>query len=634
MKNLFKKLMLVAVAAMAFAACSQDVNEVNKIEKVTRYEFTANFADTRSGFAEKEEGATAYKSEWFGDDTLKVCANGAFASAQTIKVEDAEGHFTVEFTGDNVPSMIDVYSPASAWNSENYPTIPAVQTPGAHSVDPAAHILKAQAASVESGVVTLQHMVAYGKMTVNGVDFKINKVEVSFNGGTTYTINATNVENNTFWFAISENLTVSEFTVTAYGEGDSVVTKTVSMEGKEKPLAFSWGRVSTFSVSGLEAPAAAALSFGEAYVDPENADYATEYDQYIIFNGGDLGKLFLNLYDADVEILTEDGALKARDYILTLTDKLGVFCGEYNGNAVIEIEMTVSWVNGEYHIVFKNACGYNYKVFFENATYTGAIEGLALPSGNSSGDEPVNPEPVEDSFKYLGRSMELDSDPSSSGGDYVYEVVADGVQYILGIYYPYVEDDGAIKYGTYNYVYNALDTMYGGWDGFVIAYTDKFYYNSTLKADENGVALHLVDANGNLIGDYTFPDAPTASGNTGGGTGDGGETGEVTELNVTSLYAGNFTTDYCLSFYLDNTYNTVYLDVMPSTYNTSGTYSFASQGDTSNGFAGYETHQYIGTPIDSGTLIVTVNGSTRIFDFTFMVGGKTYHFNYTHTATE
>ena len=102
-------------------------------------------------------------------------------------------------------------------------------------------------------------------------------------------------------------------------------------------------------------------------------------------------------------------------------------------------------------------------------------------------------------------------------------------------------------------------------------------------------------------------------------------------MNVTSLYAANYGTDYCLSFYLDNTYDTVYLDVQPSTYKTSGTYSFEYQSDTSNGFASYETHQYKGTPIDSGTLIVTVNGSTRIFDFTFMVGGKKYHFNYTAT---
>ena len=73
MKNLFKNLMLVAVAAMAFTACSKDNNDVNAVSKITRYEFTANIADdTRSGFAEKEDGATAYKSEWFGNETLKL----------------------------------------------------------------------------------------------------------------------------------------------------------------------------------------------------------------------------------------------------------------------------------------------------------------------------------------------------------------------------------------------------------------------------------------------------------------------------------------------------------------------------------------------------------------------------------
>ena len=329
---------------------------------------------------------------------------------------------------------------------------------------------------------------------------------------------------NATGYEVSFNGETNTTTETSYSFAD-VEPGDYTIEVVAKADNFDTSAVASVNVT-VKAPAAAALSFGEAYVDPDNASYANEFDQYIIFNGGDLGKLFLNLYDADVEILTVDGALKARDYILTLDNRLGVYGGEYNGNTVVEIEMTVSWVNGEYHIVFKNACGYNDVVFFENATYTGAIEGLALPSGNSGGDEPVNPEPVEDSFEYLGRSKELDTDPSTSGGDYVYEVVAGGVQYILGIYYPYVEDDGAIKYGTYNYVYNALDQMYSGWDGFVIAYTDKFYYGSTLTADENGVALHLVDANGNLIGDYTFPDAPTASGNTGGDSGDGGGSGD------------------------------------------------------------------------------------------------------------
>ena len=385
MKNLFKKLMLVAVAAMAFTACSQDVNEVNKVEKVTRYEFTANIADdTRSGFAEKEEGATAYKSEWYGDETLKVCANGAFASAQTIKVEDAEGHFTVEFTGDNVPSMIDVYSPASAWNSENYPTIPAVQTPGAHSVDPAAHILKAQAASVESGVVTLQHMVAYGKMTVNAPDFAISKVEVSLvglpnqywseNQTYTYVINATNVQNNTFWFATEAMQIVKEFTVTAYNEAGNSVSKTVSglTEGQ---LGFTAGRVSTFSVSGLEAAAEPSVPvFTSAYV----YDYGNGYnDYYLIFEDAVLGELVLNAY----YVTNSDWTIPAGVY--GFGGSYGYFYygqySTYNDIQLYDGTVEIAVVDGEYVFTLSNLKNGNGNIVLESAIYTGIPDGLAVP---------------------------------------------------------------------------------------------------------------------------------------------------------------------------------------------------------------------------------------------------------------
>ena len=239
MKNLFKKLMLVAVAAMAFTACSQDVNEVNNVEKVTRYEFTANIADdTRSGFAGKNEDGDAYVSEWHEGDQVKVFIDNYGTVTTGI---DTKGNFEFELTNAPETFFMTVCAPADAWTGVYGWTVPTEQTPLANSVDPKAHILRStENLIVSNGVASVQmsHFASYGKMTVNGVDFKINKVEVSFNGGTTYTINATNVQNNTFWFAISENLTVSEFTVTAYGEGDSVVTKTVSMEGKEKPLAF------------------------------------------------------------------------------------------------------------------------------------------------------------------------------------------------------------------------------------------------------------------------------------------------------------------------------------------------------------------------------------------------------------
>ena len=255
MKNLFKNLMLVAVAAMAFTACTETNDEVNANVEKRVFKFVAGFADdTRSGFLEKEESATAYKSEWFGDETLKlfVSDNNDYYVETTAPISK-EGKFTLELT--DAPESFDmsVCSPAESWVNENTYNIPTEQTPSANSVDPAAHILKAENVAVNSGVVTMSHAVAYGKMTVNApTSFAISYVEVSFNDGTPYVIDAKNVENNTFWFA-TEPAEVSELTVKAYNADGKAVAKVVDMTGREKPLAFNVGKVSTFSVSGLKA---------------------------------------------------------------------------------------------------------------------------------------------------------------------------------------------------------------------------------------------------------------------------------------------------------------------------------------------------------------------------------------------
>ena len=251
--------MLVAVAAMAFTACTETNDEVNANVEKRVFKFVAGFADdTRSGFngetGKNEYGKTTYKSSWDGDEWLKVYAN---SEAQDVQIQDAEGHFTVEFESP-APTHIDVYSPASAWDNTAKPTIPAVQTPSANSVDPKAHILKAENVAVNSGVVTMSHAVAYGKMTVIAPDFEIDHVVVDLKGSysgsareCSYTINATKVENNTFWFA-TEPIDVAKFTVKAYDANDNAVAKTVDVAAAGKTLTFNEGHVSTFSVSDLK----------------------------------------------------------------------------------------------------------------------------------------------------------------------------------------------------------------------------------------------------------------------------------------------------------------------------------------------------------------------------------------------
>ena len=390
MKTLFKNLMLVAVAAMAFTACTETNEEVNAVVEKTVLKFVAGFdEETRSGFVGSvtEGEKTLYKSAWDGNETLKVCATGEFASAQQVVLEDAEGHFTVEFEG-TAPTSIDVYSPASAWISEGYPTVPAVQTPRANSVDPAAHLLYAKNQPVESGVVTMSHKLAYGKMTVKDVDFAIDHVVVDIKGtyygydcDMSYTINATYVKNNEFWFAVEYAVAVSSLTVTAYGAGDEVVTKTVDMAGKEKPLAFNVGRVSTFSVSDLV-----------AVVEPEEPEglvftsasvTASSGDAYAYFTTANGDVLQLNPYYVFVDDTWPIGTHVIKANYGYVYPGLGQGYSTFKGIDVEGGEIVVSVKNNKYYIEFNNLVDGNSNILIEKGIFEGEITGLQVPDGRT-----------------------------------------------------------------------------------------------------------------------------------------------------------------------------------------------------------------------------------------------------------
>ena len=385
MKNLFKNLMLVAVAAMAFTACTETNEEVNAVSKTTRYEFTANIAEeTRSGFAEKEEGATAYKSEWHEGDQIKIFVDDYDPIVKNISVD---GKF--EFELENAPEsfFVTVVSPADAWVSENTATIPAEQTPLANSVDPKAHLLQAQAVPVtygENTAIEMTHMAAYGKMTVNGVDFAIHHVVVDLKGSYygynreySYTINATNVENNTFWFA-TEPIDVAEFTVTAYDADGNSVAKTVDVAAAGKTMSFNYGRVGTFSVSGLEAVVAPAETYDSTYAYVyENYGDTDKEIMFVAEDGRGLRIDFFNVYENNC-IVPGTYTFSGSGYMYPnwcfyyanveyyYTSKLD------GGQAVVSVE------DGQYKIVFTNmALGST--VYVEQFTFKGEISGLDIP---------------------------------------------------------------------------------------------------------------------------------------------------------------------------------------------------------------------------------------------------------------
>ena len=426
MKNLFKSLMLVAVAAMAFTACSQDVNEVNKLERKTVYNFQANIADddTRSGFMEKEDGATAYKSEWFGDETIKVFVtdyNGY--NAEVATPIDAEGKFELELTDAPEFFFVTVVSPAESWVSKYTANIPAEQTPLANSVDPKAHLLQAQALPVSNGsaAISMTHMAAYGKMTVNGVDFEIDHVVIDLVGSfygydreLSYTINADNVENNTFWFATAP-IDVAEFTVTVYDADDNAVAKTVDVAAAGKSLSFNYGRVGTFSVSGLE-EVEEKYDSTYAYVYKSYGDTDKEI-MFVAEDGRGLRIDFYNVYEDNCIVpgtYTFSGDnLMYPNWCYYYADVNGYYTSKLDGGqAVVSVE------DGQYKIVFTNmALGST--VYVEQFTFKGLIDGIDFP------DPRIKLAAPNVTAEISGKTISLSWDDVVGADSYMIEIYSD-----------------------------------------------------------------------------------------------------------------------------------------------------------------------------------------------------------------
>ena len=262
MKKMIKNLMLVAVAAMAFVACSQDVNDINILPKQTALNFTARFVeDTRAYFGEKgEEGYPVY---WAGGEEVTFVApaadyDGTYSTTATAVKADEQGiEATFNVVFDNPIKAGTVYAYlGQGWNSmSNYAYVNENQTPTATSVDP--NCIMAST-SFEYNGETMEvsgdfaHGAGYGKMTINGFEGKtISSVELSFAGtnNCNYTLNVADIAEHTYWFASEEN-NVESFTITVVADG-AYYSKNVEIDS-DKHLYFKKGLVSKFSVSGLE----------------------------------------------------------------------------------------------------------------------------------------------------------------------------------------------------------------------------------------------------------------------------------------------------------------------------------------------------------------------------------------------
>lgn len=390
MKKMIKNLMLVAVAAIAFVACSQEGNEVNISTKKTAFEFTASFdAETRSSFDGLNENGDAYKSVWNGGEMVRLIARdgegkfieAAYPNVKLVGDDNTTARISGEFNQD-LTNVATIEAYVGGWYHDteySYMNLNIYQTPTDDSVDTYVHTLKATADwdGVSAAKLHFQHAASYGRMTLPQFDSLAGgEVVVSFttpDSSYGYTMYADKLTNNVVWFACDA------FEVTAFTVKAKVGGKTYSKEitGVNRALYFETGKVTEFTVKDLQE---------EVVPDTATATLVTD----IIFNG-------YNPYDVKFEFATGEKVTLRFNTDGTQYLHLGdwqsndwqqphyISQAQLNGVGTYVSSCKVAYDETTLYTV-------NFAVNGTEYTYVGAIEGLVAPEEcdcfAGGGDEP------------------------------------------------------------------------------------------------------------------------------------------------------------------------------------------------------------------------------------------------------
>lgn len=182
MKKMFRNLMLIAVAAMGFTACNDNIEEtVRPIDPAeVKMTITADVDETRTWIDEENK-----KVQWSEDDALKVIENGAtYKTTTETAIENGLAKFTVSFP-ENTTATEFTYNaiyPAERVTEDDADKmdmtkikviLPDAQNPTATSFDPTADILVAKQIVTNAQPTELsmqfKRLVAMGKMTLTNL---------------------------------------------------------------------------------------------------------------------------------------------------------------------------------------------------------------------------------------------------------------------------------------------------------------------------------------------------------------------------------------------------------------------------------------------------------------------------------
>lgn len=351
--------MLVAVAAMAFVACSQEGNEVNVLSKGGKtFEFVAEFNDTRAHFEGKTDDGI-YPIVWDKNEEFVFASNVLDGSntPSDVHINPSEVTFAEDtnkvyltytlhdwissITPNSTIKVFNINSMTSHYSDGAFSGTNETQTPTATSVDPNFIALVAKYQVDANGNPELsskfEHITAYGQITVNGIDEALKEAVLTIDDYT-YNLNVEGLENKVYYFACAPDADVDNFTIRVTTvDGNAYERKYELADGK---LSFTAGRINEFSVKNL-------VQLNKYYFAASYQSYAKTFVLNIFENASDnlLATFEIN-QPSDVAILPV-GTYSIADE--TLRYCYHIANGYYN--SLSTAEMTVEHLTEGYHII-------------------------------------------------------------------------------------------------------------------------------------------------------------------------------------------------------------------------------------------------------------------------------------------
>ena len=233
MKNLFKKTMLFAAAAMAFVSCENDTTDVNTLPGID-VTVNATVEGTKSHFGDYNATDGTYPTLWDGTEEWYVALNNQCLLANNdngeLTFNDDKSGARVEMKFDKVEASnaytLCAVSPSTAYANNSYSegnrlgfNINSAQTPSTTSCDPLAQILvaKSETMTEPSFDVTFKHATAYANfsftnLNLNGATVQSVTVEseVPFVGRFDYKLTDNSIAANAATSTIALNTTATE----------------------------------------------------------------------------------------------------------------------------------------------------------------------------------------------------------------------------------------------------------------------------------------------------------------------------------------------------------------------------------------------------------------------------------------